>query len=107
MPHLQAKPIPHNGKEYWPDANGWYEMECAPKDGDDLLLFDKKHGRLKGQWVSFNECLEIGPLENTDDALTEGWYQVIEGIAHYDKYYLACNPTGWQPLPAGPVMEGG
>ena len=73
-------PIPHNGKLYYPDANGWYDMECCPD----------------------NKCLLYMPrIESVNGRLPKKEEYVID--------IASCIPrrvTGWQPLPDGPVMEG-
>ena len=54
----KGKPIPHNGKEYWPDAHGWYEMECVDKK-KWVLLFNGEiaKGKFKCRDCMPNTCL--------------------------------------------------
>lgn len=79
----KGKPITHNGKEYWPDANGWYDIACATetRTGPSIL---------------------IGSYE--DDEIVK-----VPSGAWLCDYIYGEYPTHkvWQPLPAGPVMEGG
>ena len=52
--------INHNGKTYYPDANGWYPIECLPANhfhADSLMLTD-------GEDVA--ECVP--------DEYTERWF---------------------------------
>lgn len=96
----KGKPITHNGKEYWPDANGWYDMECAPKDGTHILVFvSSMYGgawQAVAYWASIND---------SDLTLKEFASPLGDGKGRVDS--CTSKITCWQPLPAGPVMEGG
>jgi len=79
----QPQPIHHEGKEYWPDVNGWYDIESAPRDGTDILVYDGYN-----QWVVYWDrsdwfvCYEESLREGSEDS-----------------------PTHWQPLPEEPVNK--
>jgi hypothetical protein len=62
--------------------NNWQPIETAPKDEQDILLFEAEGGE---QFVGFSKG--------------DGQYQyayVPHGIC------VVCTPTHWQPLPAPP-----
>ena len=86
--------INHNGKEYQPDANGWYPIECAPKDGTVINLF-------------YNNVVYAGlwqlATENPMDGETWPWLVLDSEITHNALDRKA--PTHWQPLPKPPVTQ--
>lgn len=93
--------INHNGKTYYPDDNGWYPIECAPKDGTECLL------------------VEPPSFYSPDYSIVIGWYgedyNDTEGISEWlygtgddysiGHYYNPIRPTHWQPLPKPPVTQ--
>ena len=92
------KPIPHNGKEYWPDANGWYEIACLTYAGSYTFGRYQKCVAANNYVVfqSFN-------LQYTEEA------ELMQEGDYFDDYELSdfqyFKPFS-EPLPAGPV-EGG
>jgi len=82
-----------------PDANGWYEIETAPKDGCTFLSFDPQHGYLFARWTYSDDWppSELEEGEEWEELVlwsTDGTEHVAGGTA---------NPTHWQPLPEPPV----
>ena len=78
------EPIHHNGKDYYPDSRGWYDIECAPKDGTVVLIsggnvYDIEISRYRScKILGDGFCSELGILR----------------------------PTHWQPKPQPPVEKG-
>lgn len=83
--------IEHNGKTYYPDANGWYPIECAPMDWTVVILYDPKY---------------IGFLQKEAKPHT-GYYQSNIKTARWETtgMHIPLTPTHWQPLPKPPVQE--
>ena len=83
-PQVDAdKLIHHNGKDYYPNENGWYDIECAPKDGTRILIkcdcLPEKQKVNIGSW-----CIDCPAKRFIFD----------DGFTIY--------PLGWQPLPQVP-----
>jgi hypothetical protein len=69
-----------------PDANGWMEIESAPRDGTRVLAYDDDAGLMVVVWWwSGRSCW----LRDGDD------YDIVVYPAHF------------QPLPAPPSQEEG
>lgn len=62
-----------------PDA--WHGVESAPKDGTEILLYNKHKGRYIGWWRE---------AESEDE--------ISMWVGHCDPSL----PTHWQPIPAAP-----
>jgi hypothetical protein len=79
------KPVKYRDKEYWPDFNGWYDMECIPeeyKDGRTVLISDGRSAITS--YYDDNEqcwCYHLYP----------------DAVNVYRLHY----PQGWQILPYG------
>lgn len=79
------KPVKYRDKEYWPDFNGWYDMECIPeeyKDGRMVLLTDGRQSAA---------C-------SYDDEKREWCYHCYPDFVNL---FVFWKPTGWQLLPHG------
>lgn len=66
------------------DALTWQDIESAPKDGSEIILFGREYGQFMGWWQN-----------HTHGA---GWAQ--EGDATH--YFHSEEPTHWMPLPDNP-----
>lgn len=71
-------------------AGGWGDIETAPKDGTDLLVFSGEADTpvMIGHWSE---------AEDRKFAADDGWYERETG------YYFDVAITHWQPLPAPPL----
>lgn len=95
----KTNPITHNGQTYWPDANGWYDIECSPKDGHFLAYdaewdMDERHLGMQVCYWSRSDALCA--------AITSTFLQDDEEEDMPDGPF---NPTHWQPLPKPPVAS--
>lgn len=82
--------INHNGKEYHPDANGWYPIDCVSAVGDNWVILYQDNGI----WVNKISCCQWG----MDD-----WW-IVNDNKHFPPLRGA-EPTHWRPLPKPPVTQ--
>jgi hypothetical protein len=75
------KPIEHNGKTYYPDKNGWYDIECC----------------------HLNKPVLVSNGSETEVCSYNGEYFQGTYYDGYDFEYVHWSkPTHWQPLPEPP-----
>jgi len=77
-----------------PDANGWYPIETAPKDGTKVLLY-RQGWLVIGRWNDNRHARRANPFWDAEDARLKGWNWARKN-----------DPTHWQPLPGLPEAEG-
>lgn len=111
------QPIHHNGKDYYPDESGWYDIECCPKDSTWFLGYvDGALYKFKAFYnsdvINYNWVMHINTAAgqhlkySTDSDGNEIKIQTKEAAPR--KYQVRTiaytkgmnhNPTHWQYLP--------
>ena len=84
---IESKPVIHNGIEYYPDENGWYDIECVGTDKSALF----------GYYEDGLFAVHAGYINDEGDILgrEDGvFYPLIETFTH------------WQPCPKPPELHG-
>lgn len=74
-----------------PDANGWYPIETAPKDGTKVLLCCM---RASPEMKHMRGRIEVDFWHRSQKHGYEGW-------GNFNPHYYPA--THWQPLPEPPV----
>jgi len=89
----QLQPIRHNGKDYWPDANGWYDIECVTEqEYVSYLVYVPR-----GAKYDYDCMVQVSNFEGRmyPDAMQSAvdWSDQVVGATH------------WKPLPEPPESE--
>lgn len=87
------------------NAQEWQPINSAPKDGTEILGWQKNFGVLLIRWITANDTFSEAELEDRDysseDAAISGWFcaDFVAGM----RLDGDAAPTLWQPLPAPPT----
>ncbi len=80
----------------------WQDIETAPRDGTEILVWRSDAGVFLARYTSMDVFLTAGELEDYDDAdiYIEDWFYAdfVQG-GRLDKSEA---PTHWMPLPEPP-----
>jgi len=84
--------ITHEGKTYYPDERGWYDIACAPRDGTLIDIFiPELEERYPDSYYNLSKKVFCWNILGTGEMI----------------YFNATPPTYWRPLPEPPIANDG
>lgn len=96
--NIEAVPREDFASDYEPveqSAQGWRDIELAPKDGTAVLLtgfiYDNYITQTAERWICAAKFLDFGWF-SLEEIATDEWNEIFE-------------PTHWMPLPKPPARE--
>lgn len=106
-------------------SNGWRGMECAPKDGSEIIVIETPNGEHFNVMVACFMALQSESKQDEwrdrDNSVEGDWWGAYpthwsgNGPLHTHWKPIACTPLCWKPLPRmnlsraalNALMEGG